>query len=274
MATQSNVRLKAIIYLGLAAAAAVTLGVLIVTMYQGYSQRLAVSQMEDEEEFFLVAAAELHPGLEITQDNVYRVRIAPKYLHNEAGEGSGLFRNSDQVIGRMPRERILENEFIRKERLADEDMGLGLNAIIPRGMRAIAVQLQGGRAVSGFLRPWDYVDVILTFMPLGETQSRTRTLNQAITVLGVGSEAKRILEEQGKSERALTRMEKRRLQQAANTVTLAVTPEQAEIIAYAQAVGTLTLTLRNNADLEPVEEIQEISVVDLFPDMVRGRPRR
>lgn len=261
MGNQPNVRLRAIIFLGIAGVAALALGVVVVGLYQQYVQRIADAEREDPAYFYLVAATELNPGIPITENDLFAVEISPRYLHKGGKEGSNLFTNYEKVRSRLPKERILPNEFIREERLADKDAGTGLNALIPRGMRAIAVQLSGGRAVQGFLSPWDYVDVMVTFTPEDSIEdSETHYLQQSVLVLGVGH---RVSDEELDTRR-MSRLERRRLAQAARTVTLAVSPQQAEWIAHGQALGQLTLTLRNNADVEPVEGLKGVGMLDLF----------
>lgn len=260
MGNLQNTRLRALIFLGIAGVAAIAAGVVVVQLFQSYRARIAEAEREDPVEMYIVAGAELNQGIEITENDLFLVEIPPKYLYLEGGTESGLYKNYEQVVGRMPRERILANEFIRRERLADEKTGVGLNALIPRGSRAIAVSVAGGRAVSGFLRPWDYVDVMVTFMPDDGTEPETHYLQQSVLVLGVGA-VTRVTP--GKEEQ-LTRYEKRRRAKAGATVTLAVSPAQAEKIAHAQALGQITLTLRNNADVEPKENLDGVGITNLF----------
>lgn len=264
MGTQANTRLRAFIFLSIAVLAAVSLGVVVVLLYGQYSARLAAAEREDPVDLYLVAASELHPGIEITENDLFLVEISPKYLYKKGGPESNLFKNYEQVVGRMPRDRILANEFIRRERLADEATGVGLNAIIPRKMRAIAVKLSGGHAVSGFLRPWDYVDVMVTYLPEDGVEAETHYLQQSVLVLGVGADGSKRADDDEKDPKRMSRWEKRRQAEAANTVTLAVNPTQAERLAHAQELGQITLTLRNNADLEPQDELPGIGMVNLF----------
>ena len=263
MANQGNTRLRALIFLGIAGIGAIAAGVVVVQLYFLYQRRIAEAERGDPVETYIVAGAELHQGIQITENDLFIVEISPKYLFMNGGPESNLFKNYEQVVGKMPRERILANEFIREERLANEKKGVGLNAIVPRGQRAIAIDAAGGRAVSGFLQPWDYVDVMVTFFPEDGTQPETHYLEQAVLVLGVGNDAERPSEKDVNLDEK-TRAERRKAQRRANTVTLAVSPNEAEALAHAQALGQITLTLRNNADLEPEEGLTGIGVENLF----------
>ena len=96
-------------------------------------------------------------GRSIAGDQV--VQIPPKLLPE------GVFLTPERVVGRIPRERVLANDLVRAERLSDPESGVGLETVIPRGLRAISVDLADGPALSGFLQPGSYVDVMATFTP-------------------------------------------------------------------------------------------------------------
>ena len=115
---------------------------------------------------------------------------------------------------------------------------MGLNAIIPRGMRALSINISDGSAVSGFLNPGNYVDVLVTIDGDDAREAETRTLLQAVTVLAVNNRM-------GSSVENIERMRP--------SVTVAVTPDQAEKLAHAVAQGEVTLTLRNDIDVTHVE---------------------
>jgi len=148
-----------------------------------------------------------------------------------------VFSSRERVVGQVPRERVLANEIIRPDRLADGNAGVGLNAVIPRGMRAISVGLQGADAVAGFLEPGNYVDVLVTIADeLG--RPRTETILQAVFVLGVDSRAANESEDV---------VDARNVKQP--SVTFLVTPKQAEDISYASELGDISLSLRNVQDV-------------------------
>jgi len=160
---------------------------------------------------------------------------------------AGSFASPEEVVGRVPRERILANEFIRKERLADRSAGIGLNALISRGMRAVSINITNGSALSGFLNPGNYVDVLVTINPQveGAGDDQTFTLLQAVYVLAVRA---RMVQDNMRSGAGEVRG-----RGSAPSVTLQVTPEQAEQLAHARQKGTITLLLRNDLDLQFTE---------------------
>jgi Ca-activated chloride channel family protein len=96
--------------------------------------------------------------------------------------------------------------------------------IVDRKVRGIVVTASFG----GWLRPLDHVDVIGTLADPQTNETVGLTLLQNVTVLAI---------EKGDSR-----------------VSLLVIPEEAEILAVAQRLGELTLTLRNGDDLDVMEE--------------------
>lgn len=234
---QTGGRLRAILFLTVSLAAAAVAAAVIWSVITSYQKELEEAEIEEETVQVIVAAHDLAQGRTIATEDLKPKDLPPDYVPN------AVLREAAQAIGRVPRERILVDEFIREERLADPEAGVGLNAIIPRGMRAVSVNITGGAAVSGFLNPGNYVDVLVTVMGGDGRSTETNTLLQAITVLavnarmGVGGGAGNPNAQGGGSP----------------SVTLAVTPEQAEILTHAVAESRVTLTLRNDIDVTHVE---------------------
>ena len=231
--------IRALIFIGMA----VTLGALaLVGLYQlisSYQARIDEAKRPEDTVMVIVAARDLYQGVTITEEDLYAVQIPPRFLPE------GVFLSPEHVVGRIPRERILANEFVRADRLADPESGIGLNAVIPRGMRAISVNIQDGAALSGFLNPGNYVDVLVTVKPDDEAKSRsgagpeTQTLLQAVFVLGVNSRMQKETAEEAQQARGSQRP----------SVTLLTTADDAEKVAHAENMGEIRLALRNDLDV-------------------------
>lgn len=206
-----------------ASAAAV---VALSTVLDAYQDRIADARRPEDAVMVMVAARDLTQGIAITEDDLVAVAMPPRLLP------TGVFLAPEHVLGQRPRERILANELVRADRLAMPESGQGLNAIVPRGMRALSVGLHDGAALSGLLEPGSHVDVLLT---LDDPQAgpQTRTLLQGLYVLGVNGEAG--------AHDADARA-------SARSVTLLVTPSQAEQVVHAERVGTMWLSLRTDDD--------------------------
>ena len=137
MAEKLSSRVKAIVFTGIGLGALVVLGVGFYFMLQSYSKQITNANQREATTYVIVAYTDLYQGVTIMEKDLFAVEIPPKYLYQQGGAESGLFNSPEHVVGRIPRERILANEFIREERLADPESGTGLNALIPRNMRAI-----------------------------------------------------------------------------------------------------------------------------------------
>ena len=207
----------------------------------------------------VAASRTLYQGVEITADDLYVIQIPPEYLPmvdpavaEEATEETKeegakadsatakikaqVFTTRERVIGQVPRERILKNEIIRPERLADVSSGVGLNAFIQRGMRAVSIDLTGSSALTHFLQPGNYVDVLVTIED-DNGAMRTEPLMQSVFVLAVNSRAENEDDDDVKSRGKQT-----------PSVTFMVMPEQAEELAFAAEIGKLAISLRNIQD--------------------------
>lgn len=257
---QGSGSLRALIFLALAIVLGSGAVLVLFQLISSYQERIDEARKPEDVVMVIVAARDLSQGVVITEEDLYYMPLPPRYLPE------GVFLSVDHVVGRLPRERILENEFIRADRLADPENGIGLNAVIPRGMRAISININGGAALQGLLNPGNYVDLLVTITPEeGKGRPETRTILQSLFVLGVGTRTQRttpVADTDGKGKKGEA--------PKANvpSVTLMVTAEQAEAIAHAQNKGALRLALRTDRDRGYVEQIAGVDV-----DTLMGRLR-
>lgn len=246
MANQENRGRRALVVLvvGITMLGAGGYGFFQLTSY--YEQRIAEARKPPETIEVIVASRDLFQGIAINEDDLFQVDIEEKFVT------SGVFRSADAVIGRMPRDRILANEFIREERLADAKAGLGLNAVIPRGFRAISLNIDNAQAGAGFVQPDNYVDVLVTINNPETREIETRPVLNAVFVLAVNDQT-------GAQEQTADGEEGPKRRKVRPSVTFAVTPEQAEQLAAAANEGTLQILIRNG--LEPLTEEETLKGV-------------
>ena len=124
-------------------------------------------------------------------------------------------------------EPVLENKVMRKG-----EGGL-MSALLPKGMRALAVKITVESASGGFIMPNDRVDVLLT-RRLNE-QTFTDTVLENVRVLAI--DQKYVADDSDTP--AVSTVE---------TATLEVTPEQARVLTRVQSIGELSLALRALAE--------------------------
>lgn len=189
----------------------------------------------------VVAARDLSVGTPIGADDVVVVdrRLDPS-------ERNRSFDSRADVLGRTPREPIFAGEPVRDERLGRPDAGVGLQAIVTPGMRAITLSLRR----SGLLRPGSRID--LRVGPLRECPGATGLL-QDLRVLAVdGSmEAPRARERSwfGAPEPEARAPEDR------HDLTIEVTPRDALVVAAADAIDAIVVLLRSDVDPWPASGV-------------------
>jgi pilus assembly protein CpaB len=275
MATQGKGPIRAVIFLGLALLAGILAMFVLMVTVDNFENQIVEARAPEDQTTVIVAARDLYQGVTITEQDLYAVEIPPRFLPE------GVFLSPEHVVGRIPRERILANEFVRSSRLADPESGVGLNAVIPRGMRAISLPLANGQALSGFLNPLNYVDILVTVgapESLGggygggtsgmsrsgeEGMVETRTLLQAVFVLGVNSRMHRETWQEARDKRG----------NQDPSVTLLVTADQAEMLAHAQKMGQIRLTLRNDLDVN-YQQLAGVDIEALRRKIKKARPKK
>jgi len=143
---------------------------------------------------------------------------------------------TQDIVGRGVITKIFAKEPILEVRLAPKGAGGGFAAIIPKGMRAVAVPVNEVVGVAGFVVPGMHVDILISGQPPnspGTLGQLTKTLLQNIEVLSSGQDFKK--DPEGKPI-------------SVQVVNLLVTPEQAEQLSLASHQTTIQLVLRNPLD--------------------------
>ena len=188
----------------------------------------------------LVARADIGLG-QITNESLFRWQEWP----NEAAKGFITDKSSKDAIrqlsGAIARAPIMAGEPITPNKLVKAGQGGVLAAILPAGMRAISTKIKEDTAVGRLILPNDHVDVILIRRLRSKTggeDSVAETLFRNVRVLAIGQQID-------------TKEGKKSAEGAANTATLELTPRQTEMLALANSLGDITLSLRSIADLDP-----------------------
>jgi len=191
----------------------------------------------------ILAARDLEPGA--------LIREADLRLGDWTGAvPEGALERKEDIIGRGVISPIVASEPLVESRLAPKGGGAGLAALIPKGMRAVAIRVNEIVGVAGFAVPGMRVDVLVSGSPPGAaaTGGVTKTLLQNIEVLSAGQNFQKDAE--GKPV-------------SVPVVNLLVTPEQAEMLSLASTQTTIQLVLRNPLDTE-IAKTTGTAVVQLF----------
>ena len=158
---------------------------------------------------------------------------------------------AETFVGMVARTPVLAGEPVREQRLIKADRGF-MSVILTPGMRATAVEVKAASTAGGFVLPGDHVDVILTRATnkagnSGADPYTSETILTNVRILAVDQQIS-----DGKGEAAML---------AKDTVTLELTPRQAETMAQSTQLGVISLALRALRDREgaPLEEEPESS---------------
>jgi pilus assembly protein CpaB len=195
----------------------------------------------------MVAANDLQVGARVEERDIKVIQIPSADLP------PGAPRRKADVIGHGVIIPISKGEFILPNRLAGENAGAGLPALIPPGMRAVSVRVNEVVSVAGFVTPGTRVDVLLTGSPNGSGELQTTTVLQNVAVLASGHT-----------------LERTSTGEAQNTavITLEVTPEDAQRLALASTGGGhIQLALRN-----PLDTKQDDVAPSASRTLFRGAP--
>ena len=180
----------------------------------------------------IVAADDLQVGARVEEHDIKIIKIPAADLP------PGAPRRRSDVLGHGVIVPISKGEFILPNRLAGENAGAGLPALIPPGMRAVSVRVNEVVSVAGFVTPGTRVDVLLTGTPGGSGEQQTTTVLQNVAVLASGHT-----------------LERTATGEAQNTavITLLVSPDDAQRLTLASSEGHIQLALRNPLDTKQDE---------------------
>ena len=194
----------------------------------------------------VVAAFDVPRGGNLTADMV-KIRDFPREIVPQ-----GTLSQVQDAVDRAVFIPLMKDEPVLEAKLAPKGSGRGLAALVPKGMRAFTIQTPNiATGVAGFILPGNKVDVLLTVDDVsgitpagipatggsGGSNASTTTLLQNVEILAV---------DQKTVAPAENKMDAKELR----SVTLVVTPQQANELDLAQNKGKLHLSLRNLDDTQ------------------------
>lgn len=223
---------RSFIILGLA----ILLGLAAVFIANSYLSDVEQKQAVVQEGMIKVAVARvpLDYGMPVSADKIRFVDWPRSSLPE------GTFANEAQLTSmgkaRVALRPIAVNEPILKSRLSGEGGRASLSAVLRPDMRATAVRVGDVSAAGGFILPGDSVDVLVTrTMQMGESSEQIAdVLLQNVRVIAIDLDAN---DSKGDPK-------------VGKTATLEVNQVDAQKLALAQNVGSLTLVLRNVTEQE------------------------
>ena len=195
----------------------------------------------------LVAKADLPAGTLLSSDHIRwqtwpDETVSDGYIVRRTKDESA----DDDVIGAVVRQGIVAGQPITPKRIVKAGGRSFLAAVLRPGYRAVAVPIDAASGIAGLVAPGDRVDIILTHVIYDPNSASKIEHRASETVLNnvriVALDQK--LDDQSNEFKP------------AKTATLEVSAKQAEMLAVARELGSLTLSLRSLArDQEELDRI-------------------
>jgi len=202
----------------------------------------------------IVASKDLPAGTVLKMEDLGALSV----YKSSVGGQAVLPDELNTILGKKLRYSIRRNDPLLWSSVdIPERMRYGLAPMVKTGLRAVSLAIGGEAAVSGLVQPNDRVDILGTFtMPSrsapGQMETVTLTVLQDVSILATGT---RLAKGEGGYQSAF---EGRAT--SFSSVTLEVTPREAELLVFAQNMkGQLTLTLRNPEDVSFEKDLPEVN---------------
>jgi len=203
---------------------------------------------------------------EIPAGGTIEVRDLDMQLVHISGLQPNAARSLERIIGMMTAVPISKGEQILLSKLISTERATSLAVATPVGKRAITIPVDTISSVGGMIKPGDYVDVMgIVDIPITQegkqvAQTAILPLFQNVLVLAVG------LQFAGTPPLAKREVPK----ESAPIITLAVSPQEANLIAFVSEQGKIRFTLRSPADsrIQPITPASWDTLFQyLYPEM-------
>ncbi len=215
-----------------------------------------------EEVAVLVAARDLHAGEVVTAEAI-KVGSYPKQAVTAA---TALPGDRAALVDLPLRVDLRAGTPLLRSYVSRPAIDERLSSRLRPGERAVAVAVDAVSTLGGHLEPNDRVDVLATFRINGADPSRTprtRTILTGIPVLAVGTRTGTSLRRGSFADLTATGRSRPDAGRA-TTVTLRVTPPQAEVLVLAGATADLSLILRNPDDADTTGTDGDLTLGELL----------
>jgi pilus assembly protein CpaB len=175
----------------------------------------------------VLAARYIAPGAQITADMLKEGELPAKFVTAAIGRS---FKSITGFIALVP---FVENEPVMINKISQKVQQL--SSSVPTGLRAIAVAVDETSSCGYMIKPGDRVDVLLTYDKSSDKKVNivTSTILQCAQVIAVGQGF-----EEGESSKRYS------------SVSLAVSAQEAQMLAFAGERGRFTLILRPAGEMD------------------------
>ncbi len=144
--------------------------------------------------------------------------------------------SASMAVGRIAKYGIPDGQIVSQRELAPVGVSVGFEGKIKEGMRAVTFPIDQHSGVAGFVAPGSHVDILVTAGSGDDTN--TKPILSDVEVIAVGQTFQRTSGQTGAVP--------------ATSITILVSPDDAQKLVKAIMAGKLYLTLRNDKDHTPV----------------------
>lgn len=217
---------------------AVVLGVVAAFAVRQYLDRIEADYRQKNEPVEVVFAREdILAGTQVREESLEPGLWPRQYLTDQVVPW---IQRTERLVGKVASQRIPKGNFVSPQ-LVDVKRETSPSVGIESGRRAFTISTDMVRSVAGAVKAGSRVDVLGKVKAESAggrgkpsaSEATTVTVLEDVLVLGVGASG-----------------ERRSREADVASVTVSVKPAEAAVLAYAQALGPLTLVLRRDGDRE------------------------
>lgn len=210
-------------------------GIIVVGMTYSYMNTLKTQKITPVKYIEVVTAIETIPArTSVTKDMLEYKSVPETEAHPDA------IINADDIIGSITIADIIAGEQILSQRILSDPEAGSLSFQVKENMRAMTIPISEITGVAGYAVPGDRIDILVCYqnLELSDTEdvdatSMVYTQLQNILIMEEG------IDQEIKSDTVVSSI---------TSFTVMVSPEQAEVLAYAIMNGTIQCALRNPVD--------------------------
>ena len=260
----------------------VVLGIVAIVMTKMYldqqqqavqeKARKAIANMQANQAAVLVAKQDIPEGSAIDPEMLDTAVVPNQFIQPQA------VTSLDRIAGMITVAPISKGEQISLSKLSSNKKSGGgdLSGVTPSGKRAISIVVDNIASLSGMIKPGDYVDVLATIQipeqgadGQATSQMAVVPLFQNILVLAVGGNTG------GTSSGGGSRYAEKEASSGGgdgnSLITLALGPQEANLIAFVQEQGKIRLVMRSPADAK-IEPMAPANWESLFQYITPPKP--
>lgn len=214
----------------------------------------------------IVAKVDIPPRTKITAEMLEARYVPEAYIQ------PGAIRDINTLVGVPSRLLIVANEQITERNVLLDLKNAGFVGLIPAKKRAITVAVTEVGGVAGFIRPGDYVDIVVVFDKSDAGEHAGNFVLQNIMVLAINRDTENIMgnteAKDNKDNKDVTKT---------TLITLAVDPAEEHVLTLADEKGKIRLALRPifpDVDMvrtETTTPVKQVGLQDPFGNSKIGK---